>query len=226
MPQPRLRQVGRHGLPGGAQEAVGPVEVLVPVAVGEAVGGLGAGVGGPHQALLLLHQPQHVLGVVDRVDRAEPFDLLDKRRARPGVQQPVDRPGEQADPVPTQLDVRLLTRQQQEVLAREPPALAVKGAQLRQPVGDHFGGVPDVKLGQVDDVDAVGLEGLHERRFFQARRHPVRLVELLLLEEIEGVLDVVVAGEGLVPVPLRKAVAVREGADRLQGLGAWPRLSR
>src|SRR5207245_7332817 len=49
--------------------------------------------------------------------------------------------------------------------------------------------------------------------------YPLRVLLLLLAKEIEGVLDVVVAGEGQIAVKFLEAVAVRETAYLLQYLG-------
>src|SRR5262249_6381489 len=104
------------------------------------------------------------------------------------------------------------------VLVRQPPAFGVQGFQQRHPLGVHLGSVRDVKLGQVDDIGAVGLERLYKGRLLQASGYSARLLLFLLAQEIERVLDVVMTGEGHMAVEFFEAVAMREAAHLFQRL--------
>jgi hypothetical protein len=134
------------------------------------------------------------------------------------VQEPINGAGKQADPVAAQVDVRLLSRQDQDFVVGEPAALVVERLEKEKPLVVNLLGVGKVELGEVNDVHSVGLEGLDEGGHFQAFGHPDRLFPLLRVQKVPRVLDVEMMGEGAVAVELLEAVAVRITADLCEGV--------
>src|SRR5690606_19579250 len=118
--EPRARVVGWHRLPGPAEEAIAAEERRVPVLVGEARGALDPWMRGPHQALLLFHQAQYIGRAAHVIDGAVALRLLAEGLSLLATQRPVDRPREEADPVPTQVDIGLLAGQEEDLVVGEP----------------------------------------------------------------------------------------------------------
>src|SRR5262245_24181459 len=75
-----------------------------------------------------------------------------------------------------------------------------------------------MKLGEMHDVHAARLEGLHKSRRFEATRNAVGLLLLLCVEKSPRVFDVVVAGEGEVARQFLETVAVGVAGDRIERL--------
>src|SRR3546814_1192926 len=75
----------------------------------------------PHQALLVLHQLQDVFLRADMIDFAQLRIILDEGLPLLAVERPIDRLGKEADPVPAEMHVGFLAREQQ--IGRAPSEL-------------------------------------------------------------------------------------------------------
>src|SRR6516165_1255227 len=104
------------------------------------------------------------------------------------------------------------------MLVRKAPALLVERPEQWQPFGVQLGGVRHVKFRQVNNVDPMVLECLHKWRNLETSGNLIGLLLFLLPAKFQSMLDVVVTRESQMAIEFRKAVAVCEPADFLQGL--------
>jgi hypothetical protein len=87
----------------------GTKECRVLVLIGKAYGRLDARVRGPHQAVLLFHQLQHVVRAADPIDGAVAIDLLGERLVSRTFERPIDWLWKKADPMSAELNVWFFT---------------------------------------------------------------------------------------------------------------------
>ena len=162
----------------------------------------------------------HVRAVADVIDPSVGGQILDERLAGGPFHRPVDGPREQVHPVTGTLagvgeaegDIGLLAGEEQERVVREPPAFVEHRLHFGQPERTGVLGMAvAVELGQVDDLDAHGLEHPDE-----VGRRPRAALGLLLhrghgRRHVPVARELVMAGEVGEPVAVGVSAASSTG---------------
>src|SRR3546814_16569014 len=107
----------------------------------------------PHQALLVLHQLQDVFLRADMIDFAQLRIILDEGLPLLAVERPIDRLGKDADPVPAEMPVGFLAREQQQLVVRSARGFRLHSlAQSQQAAGPIERLPPAETPGEMDAI--------------------------------------------------------------------------
>ena len=155
------------------------------------------------------------------VDAAVAVYLLFERLVVIAVQHPVDGLGKHAEPVTAEMHVGFLAGDQQKIIVGQACEFRVHHIQLRQ----AFGGIQIrcttvVKFGHVYHIHAHALEKFDEVGVLQSLGNATGVLLPLLIDKIQGMLVMVVTGQGLVAGQRFETVVARVALHHFQVVAA------